>query len=411
MNDGNANLGYIRSLEDKFRTSLAKYDRLAFEAYVKKEDTFKMNEGMVQERELPARKESGRLLALDAARGLAVIGMYIQHFALSERNSFVSGNTMILFMLCSGISYTIMVQRMLEENSDRKSLNTRILVRSVFIDFAGYLLILLNGPFAVVLTAYAMLYLLALLLVHLSTARLFLLSGIAFIVCPPLMLIGMSLLEGAALLQDIAGGPLSALAWAPVFLAGMAIGRLDLHKTQNAVRFLAAGVIVLVPVKLVEIFVMPGIYESYMEWASQNPAMMAAKIDTYAVWPYNTQPVMWQMLFISMPQGGSSCELLAGIGGSLILFGFLCLAEKKYGMLLKPFSNAGRLSLTLYVTQIIAGWGLQVISAESILMDMGAVPFGDILTAVSVIFLSCLFTRFKNGPFEALLRMFEKKFI
>lgn len=368
-----------------------------------------MNEKAKRKRELFAGKE--RLLALDAARGLAVIGMYIQHFALNQWNSFVSGNTMILFMLCSGISYMIMTQRMLDGNAGRKALNTRILVRSVFIDFAGYLLILLNGPFAVVLTAYAMLYLLALPLIQASTSKLFALSGMAFFICPPLMLIGMSLFEGSALLADIAGGPLSALAWLPVFLTGMAIGRLDLHKAENAIRFIIAGAIILIPVKLVEAFVMPGIYQSYMEWASSNPALMYAEVDAYAAWPHNTQPIMWYMLFISMPQGGSACELLAGTGGSLILLGLFCLAGRSFGMLLKPFCNVGKLSLTLYMIQIIAGWGLQMVSADGSLIDIGAIPFGDIMVAIFVLLLSCLFMRFKNGPFEALLRRFEKKFI
>ena len=165
-----------------------------------------MNGGTIKGRELSTVKEAKRLPALDAVRGLAVIGMYIQHFALNQWNSFVSGNTMILFMLCSGISYAIMTRRMLAGGGGMKFLNTRILARSVFIDFAGYLLILLNGPFAVVLTAYAMLYLLALPFIRLSTSKLFALSGILYFLSPPLMLIGMSLFEGAAILSDIAGG-------------------------------------------------------------------------------------------------------------------------------------------------------------------------------------------------------------
>lgn len=370
-----------------------------------------MNERATAGKKLPAVKESKRLLALDAVRGLAVMGMYIQHFALNQWNSFVSGNTMILFMLCSGISYTIMTQRILDGNAERKFLNTRILVRSVFIDLAGYLLILLNGPFAVVLTAYAMLYLLMLPFIHFSTTKLFILSGVAFVICPPLMLIGMSLLEGAELLRDIAGGPGSALAWAPVFLAGMAIGRLDLHKTGTVIRFIAAGIVILIPVKLAEFFVLPGIYQSYMEWALQNPAIVNAEIDAFAMWPYNTQPIMWQMLFISMPQGGSACELLAGTGGSLILLGIFCLVEKAYGMFLKPFCSVGKLSLTLYVIQIAAGWGLQVAGIDRSSIDIGAIPCGDVMVAVFVILLSCIFLRFKNGPFETMMRKFEKKFI
>lgn len=82
----------------------------------------------------------------------------------------------------------------------------RVLARSVFIDLTGYLILMLNGPFGVVLQAYAMLFLLALPLVKCSTKKLAAISAISFVVCPPLMLIGMSLLEGVALLDDIAGG-------------------------------------------------------------------------------------------------------------------------------------------------------------------------------------------------------------
>lgn len=203
------------------------------------------------------KKDSKRLIALDAARGLAVIGMFIQHFALNQVNSFVSGNTMILFMLCSGISYSIMVQRMTEREVEPAVFRARILARAVFIDLAGYILIMLNGPFAVVLPAYAMLFILALVLIHCSTRALFTISCILYLAGPPLMLLGLSLFSGAYLLSDIAGGPLSALGWAPVFVAGMAIGRLNLHNIRTALRFVATGFIISIPFKLIASFVLP----------------------------------------------------------------------------------------------------------------------------------------------------------
>lgn len=158
------------------------------------------------------RTKTKRLLALDAARGLAVIGMYIQHFALNERNSFVSGNTMILFMLCSGISYTLMGRKLLAGEETAEEFRTRVLARSVFIDLAGYVLILLNGPFAVVLPAYAMLFSLALILIGRPAGTLAAVSAALYAAAPPLMIVGLSLFADAALLSDIAGGPLSALA-------------------------------------------------------------------------------------------------------------------------------------------------------------------------------------------------------
>lgn len=93
-----------------------------------------------------------RLVALDAARGLAVIGMYLQHFALNETNaSIVSGNTTLLFVLCGGISYSIMAGRIMDRGAEPTAFRTRMLARAVFIDIIGYLLIMLNTPFGVIL--------------------------------------------------------------------------------------------------------------------------------------------------------------------------------------------------------------------------------------------------------------------
>lgn len=95
------------------------------------------------------------------------------------------------------------------------------------------------------------------------------------------------------------------------------------------------------------------------------------------------------------------------------MFGALCLVGNKYGKILKIFCNAGKLSLTLYVLQIVLGWALQSVNTEwsLALMDIGSIPFGGILTAVVVIVWSIIFTKLKCSPFENMMRRFEKKFI
>lgn len=175
-------------------------------------------------------------------------------------------------------------------------------------------------------------------------------------------------------------------------------------------RLIAAGIVILIPTKLVETFVMPGLLQAYTEWSSANAAVVSAELDVYAAWPKNAGPVMWHMLFISMPQGGSTCELLAGTGGSLILFGILLLIGERYHKLLTPLCNAGKLALTLYVLQIVAGWGILMFGGGNSDIGIGYIPFGDVLIAALVIALAWVLTKFRISPFESLIRKFEGLF-
>lgn len=353
-------------------------------------------------------KNQKRILALDAARGLAVIGMYIQHFALNEYNaSIVSGNTMILFILCSGISYSIMSRSAEEKGIDPKAFRAKILARAIFIDFLGYLLIMLNGPFAVVLTAYAMQFIIALVIKNCSDKNLIRISSFLFIASPIMMIIGMNIFSGSAMLTDIAGGPLSAVALLPVFTAGMMIGRTDLRNTRQAVMFVIVGIVLILIVKLLAIFVLPGISKAVEAWLLSQPSYSGGEINEYAPWPLNVQPLLWHMLFIVSPQNGSTFTLILGMGFALLILGFMCLIEKKYSIILKPFSLVGQVALTLYFLQIVIGWILSITGIE---YSFGSIFLGDVIVAVLTTIVGCLFTYFSSGPIEGMMRRFENIF-
>ncbi len=205
------------------------------------------------------RKGGGRLIALDAARGLAVLGMYLQHFGSNLTiSSIVAGNTTLLFVLCGGISYSIMAQRMMERGSEPIAFRARMIARAVFVDIIGYLLIMLNTSYGIILPAYAALFVLALLLVRRSTRTIATTAVVLLFLAPPLMLFGSSMLKDSYLLSDIAGGPMSALALAPVFVAGMAIGRIDLTRIRTGVSLTVGGIVMLVTGKLLGNLVVPG---------------------------------------------------------------------------------------------------------------------------------------------------------
>lgn len=114
------------------------------------------------------------------------------------------------------------------------------------------------------------------------------------------------------------------------------------------------------------------------------------------------------MLFLDAPQGGSSFELLIGMGGSLILLAVVLLAEKKMSLLLRDFAKVGRVSLTLYSLQFILAWILMLIGVNP--TQIAQFPMGDIVTVLIVLAVGYLFSLRKNGPLEAAVRKFEGRF-
>lgn len=355
------------------------------------------------------KKKTDRLLALDAARGFAVIGMYVQHFALNSRNAnIVSGNTMILFILCSGISFTLMTESAKKKQVAPGAFHAKVLARAVFIDLLGYFIIMLNGPFAAILTAYAGLFVLALGLKNFSDKKLLIVSCVLYFVSPVVTVIGLSLFSNSAMISDLAGTPLSSMALIPVFALGMYIGRQELKQPRNAVIHIFGGLSLFAAAKLIAVFVLPHLLkavESYMLTLPQYTNML--ELDEYAIWPRNCMPVSWNMLFISSPQSGTTVTLLMGTGIALAILGAFLLLEKKCERLLIPFSKVGQVALTMYTLQFLIVWFFEI---TGIPYSYGDYLFGDLVVVIAVTLVGCLLVKLPFGWIEALMRKVEKKF-
>ncbi|WP_411830749.1 DUF418 domain-containing protein [Paenibacillus graminis] len=351
---------------------------------------------------------AGRLIALDAARGLAVIGMYLQHFALNEWNaSIVSGNTTLLFVLCGGISYSIMAQRMKERNTEAASFRARMLARAVFVDLIGYLLIMFNTPYGVILPAYAALFVLALMLVHRSTRVLLATAVALWLLAPPLMILGGSILSKAYLLEDIAGGPMSALALAPAFVAGLVIGRLDLARIRTALSLAGSGLVMVVTGKILAIYVLPGLHRSFEAWLVSVLGIVQTPPDQYAIWPLNVDPPLWHMLLATAPHTASSFQTLIGLGTAFLVLGIVFLVPKSITAVLQPFAAVGRVALTMYALQFLVVW---VLSLSGIEYSLGEVRFGDLIVVIITLAAGWIIARLPNGPLETLMRRFDGLF-
>jgi uncharacterized membrane protein YeiB len=361
---------------------------------------------------------AGRLLALDAARGLAVIGMLIAHFALNDLNALiVSGNTTLLFVLCGGISYSIMAQRLMNRGAEPIVFRVKMLARAVFIDIIGYSIIMLNTSIPVILPAYAVLFVLALVLVHRSTRVLVATAAILLLVSPPLMLIGEVFLWGAPILSDIAGGSLySAVALAPAFVAGMAIGRIDLTKKRTALSLVFSGAIMLVVIKVVDIFVLNKwlISDRYTfkddSWKddSWKETIESFNAQEGAIWPLNVMyPPQWQTLLETYPHSGSTFQTMLGLGVAFLVLGLVFLISKKVSLVLRPFAAVGRVALTIYAGHFVLMWGLQLAGIQ---YNLDVIPFGDLIVMIVTVVTGWLLARLPNGPLEALMRRFDQVF-
>ncbi|WP_430122382.1 DUF418 domain-containing protein [Paenibacillus solani] len=368
------------------------------------------HENNTDNREKPAPNRSGgagRLTALDAARGLAVIGMFLQHFALNERNAFVAGNTTLLFVLCGGISYSIMAGRMKERGTDATVFRSRMLARAVFVDVIGYLLILLNTPYGIILPAYAAMFVLALVLVHRSTRALVYTTLALLLLAPPLMLLGMSVLSGAYLLQDIAGGPMSALALAPAFVAGMVIGRLDLTNKRRVMSLAICGSITLVISKAIGAYVLPDLSIAFKSWLVSVQGPHATPPDPYAIWPLNADPPLWHMLLATTPHTASTFQTLIGLGIALLVVGLMFLVPRKMIVILTPFAAVGRVALTMYAAQFVVVWVLTLLGVE---YSLSEISLGDLLVVVITLVIGWILARLPNGPLESIMRRFDQIF-
>ncbi|WP_088363288.1 DUF418 domain-containing protein [Bacillus cereus] len=353
-------------------------------------------------------QKTGRLVALDAVRGLAVIGMFIQHFALNDINaSIVSGNTTLLFILCGGISYSIMARRTKEKGLGAITFRSRMLARAVFIDIIGYLLIMLNTHVGVILPAYAALFVLALILVNRSTRALIITASALIVASPPLMIIGESVLSNSYLLRDIGGGPMSGVALAPAFVVGMVIGRIDLTKQRPAFLLMCNGLIILIISKLLAIFVLPDLSRSFEGWIISVQGSVSTQLDPNLIWPLNAQPPMWHTLLWTNAHSASTFQTLTGLGAAFLVLGLVCLVPRKFSVALMPFEKVGRVALTMYAAQFVVLWGLQLIGIQQYSLEF---PFGDVLVATVTLVIGGIIVRLPAGPLEAMMRRFDRFF-
>lgn len=316
-----------------------------------------------------------RIIGLDVARCLALVGMIATHTLVALDldgvrlpQQIAGGRASALFAVLAGVSLTLMTGGPKPvTGTEREARTGGLIVRALIIATIGLLLGDLGSGIAVILTYYGVLFLAGLPFLGLSARALAVWAGGWLLVAPvvshllrPLLpeptLASPSFAMLAApwrLLTELTfTGYYPVATWLAYLLAGMAIGRLDLRRPRAAAELVVGGTLL----------ALAGWFCA--EALTSRPAAARALRATYdspdtltldlTHGLFGTTPTgSWWWLTVHAPHSGTPFDLahttgcaLAVIGGCLLL---ARLAPRAAGIAF----GAGAMTLTLYTLHVV----------------------------------------------------------
>ncbi|MEC3915137.1 heparan-alpha-glucosaminide N-acetyltransferase domain-containing protein [Nocardia sp. CDC160] len=338
-----------------------------------------------------SRAPAARILALDAARGFAVLGMITVHVGVLRDLSWgdpgswigiAAGRSSILFATLAGVSIALLSGRERPPSGEALvAVRLRILVRALVLFAVGGVLTMLGSGVSVILQTYALLFACCLPFLRWSPRRLFGLAAGWAVVAPPLTLwlaqwVPSSCAAGencsGAQITDLAvTGDYPGLVWITFALTGLALGRCDLGARVTRLRMLAVGV------------------------ASMLLGYGGAWLIGYLNGPAETT---WSQLRTAEPHSGTTFEIAGSLGFALTVMATLLLAAEHLRPLLFPIVAVGTLPLTVYSAHVIA---IQLLgdSVTDATGNLLLAVFLSITVAASVVWVLVM----GRGPLERLM--------
>lgn len=380
-----------------------------------------------------------RIAGVDAARGLALLGMVAVHImplrmldadgspAATWAAVFFSGRASALFVVLAGVGLALLSGGPGSIGAPRLAgIRRAVAVRALLVFAIGLGLGMLDTNVAVILVHYAVLFLCAIPFLGMRARTLgFWAAG--WLTLAPFALhlarpwaagllephrLGASplpedLFTPAVFLADLLlTGYYPLLAWFGFILAGLCAGRLALERPPVALAVGAAGAALAVGAKALSAWLLdqPGALASLARAAGLGREELAVALVTGQRLG-NASDSPW-FLAVSAPHAGTPLDMLHVVGCALAVLGaaqLLCMALSALlgqvgEMLLWPLTGAGAATLTLYATHLVA---LDLFSDVS-----APLPRTGLFIAYAVgCLLAGLLFKFlgRRGPLEALV--------
>ena len=341
-----------------------------------------------------------RIVGVDIARGLAVLGMFGAHVGVQQPFDWgepqtwldvVNGRSSILFAVLAGVSIAI-ISGARSAAGPRAPLDgvplvqarVRILVRAGLIFVIGAVLELLGTPVAVILPYYAVLFVMSLPFLRGPARRLVVFAGLVAVIMPIAVFIprlseqAIGFGPGQVFLDLLVTGYYPCLVWMAFLLAGLGVGRLDLGARATQWRMLLAGVILAI--------------------LGYGAAAVAS--------PFIPRGSTLAGLVTSEPHSGSPFEVIGSTGFAVAVIA-LCLLASRVALrwVLLPVAAVGSMALSAYSVQIVGlAFVMQLSDDEH--SGLGFEPDNALWLAFAVVALvacTAWFVFLGRGPFEQFL--------
>jgi uncharacterized membrane protein len=310
------------------------------------------------------RRGRGRLVGVDAARAIALVGMMTVHLLPAAGSGgqatwyyhLAGGKSSALFAVLAGVGLALATGgRHPPIRGQRWAVAAGIAARALVLAVIGLFLGAVGSGVAVILVHYGFLFLVATLFLGLGPRTLFPLAlfwvGAAPALSHWLRLGGQpdpqvpgfeSLLAPGALVEDVfLTGYYPVLAWVAYLLAGLAIGRLGLASRNTAALLAGGGGLLAIAAALAS------------NWLRSGPG--AGRIGDLPVQFFGTTPTdTWWYLAVDTPHSGSPFDLALTIGTAAAVIGVCLVVASLSPVWLAWLAGAGSMTLTLYTGHVLA---------------------------------------------------------
>ena len=314
------------------------------------------------------RSGTGRILGVDAARAIALVGMFATHILpLHDAEDvptltglLADGRSSALFAVLAGVGVALSTGGPRRPTGARAHLAgaAGLVVRGLLVGLLGLWLIGLDSPVAVILPYYGLLFVVAAFLLRLSAP---VLAAAAVLGCGLAPVLSHLLRSGLpagpgpqpeldALTQPgqlfvtlALTGYYPVLPWTTYLLAGMAVGRLDLRRARVATGMVIGGTAVAV---------VAAITSGWLLGPRGGATVLGA--EALAERNYGTTPTdSWWWLTIMAPHSGTPFDLAHTTGTALAVLGAMLLLARLARVLVWVPAAVGAIPLTLYTLHVL----------------------------------------------------------